>query len=191
MWQNYFKGLLNTCQPDRQYIDKFSNVDIGNTLFTPIDIYTAIKELKSGKSCGLDGLSAEHYKYASDNLPVLLSLVFRCMIVHGYLPKKFMYTVIVPLVKNKKESITDQDNYRPIAITSVCSKISELLILHIYREYLCSKHNQFGFKNGHGTDIGVFALKSIIDYYISLSSFENSWKYVESLSNNLEKISKT
>ncbi len=30
--------------------------------------------------------------------------------------------------------------------------------------------NQFGFKDGHSTDLAVFVLKSIIDYYMSLSS---------------------
>ena len=53
-------------------------------------------------SRGLDGLSPEHYKYASENLYVLLSAVFNCMIVHCYLAMKCMYAVIVPLVKNKK-----------------------------------------------------------------------------------------
>ena len=33
-------------------------------------------------------------------------------------------------------------------------------------EFLNTKHNQFGLKKGHGTDLGVFALK--VEHYILL-----------------------
>ena len=50
-------------------------------------------------------------------------LVFNCMIAHGYLLSKFMVTLIIPIVKDKKCDITDGDNYQ--LITSVTSKIVE------------------------------------------------------------------
>ena len=37
--------------------------------------------------------------------------------------------VIVPLIKDKAGTITAIDNYRPIALASVLSKIIELIIL--------------------------------------------------------------
>ena len=67
------------------------------------------------KSAGLDNLSSEHYKYASDNTYVCLSLVFNHMIAHGNLTSKFMDTFIMPIVKDKKGDITNGDNYQPIA----------------------------------------------------------------------------
>ena len=66
------------------------------------------------KSAGLDHLSGEHYNYAGGNL-----YVFNCMTVHGYLPSKFMDTLIIPTVKDKIGG-----NYWPIAITkSVTSNL--------------------------------------------------------------------
>ena len=47
------------------------------------------------------------------------SLLFNCMMIHSYIPDMFMYTVIIPLLKDKKGDISSSDNYRPIAITSV------------------------------------------------------------------------
>jgi hypothetical protein len=146
------------------------NPNFEKNLLSPTMVYDAIRELKCGKSYGMDGLCAEHYKYASENLYVMLSTVFNCMIIHGYLPSTFMQSVIVPVIKNKKESITEQDNYRPIAIASVSSKIFQLIKLNAYKDLLITNHNQFGFKEKHGTDMGVFALKSVIDFYVSLSS---------------------
>ena len=45
--------------------------------------------------------------------------VFNSMVGHGYFPNELMYTVIIPLVKNKDVNITDTDNYRPMAITTI------------------------------------------------------------------------
>jgi len=82
-----------------------------------------------------------------------------------------MFTIIVPIVKDKKGNLTDKDNYRPIAITSVFSKVFELAILYKYEDVLLSTTcNQFGFKKKCSTDLCVFALKQIVEMYISQSS---------------------
>ena len=72
------------------------------------------------KSCGLDGIYAEHLKYASDKLIPLLSLCFTGMFVHGILPNSLMSVVLVPIIKNKCGSINSKDNYRPIAFAKSC-----------------------------------------------------------------------
>ena len=76
-----------------------------------------------------------------------------------------MKTVIVPIIKDAKGDVSSKDNYRPIAITSVLSKIIEILILNRYESLLCTSDNQFGFKNNGSTDMCVFTLKQVIDYY--------------------------
>ena len=106
--------------------------------------------MKSGKSCGLDGLSSENFKFASRKLSMYLTLVYNCMITHGHVSEKFMLTMIVPIVKDKKSSITVSDNYRPIAITNVASKIVEIILLTKYKENLRTRNNQVGFKPGLG-----------------------------------------
>ena len=75
------------------------------------DVTAATTKLKNGKSPGFDKLQSEHYIFASNKLHVLLSMAFNCMIIHSYIPKALLDTVIVPLVKDKKENITDKDNY--------------------------------------------------------------------------------
>ena len=59
---------------------------------------------------------------------------------------------IILIVKDNKGELTDQDNYRPLAITSVSSKIIELVYIDRYGDLLLSKDNQFGFKRKYGTD---------------------------------------
>ena len=76
-----------------------------------------------------------------------------------------MKTARVPIVKDVKGDVSSKDNYRPIAITSVLSKVIEILVLDRYDALLCTSDNQFGFKNNGSTDMCVFTLKHVIDYY--------------------------
>ena len=81
-----------------------------------------------------------------------------------------MDTVLVSLVKDKKGLLTDKNNYRPIAITSVASKMLEKVILRKVEHLLNTMCYQFGFKTKHSTDLCVFAMKEIINYYHSGST---------------------
>ena len=40
---------------------------------------------------------------------------------HGYLPAEFMKTAIVLIIKCKSGNPADKNNYRPIALVTVCS----------------------------------------------------------------------
>jgi len=55
--------------------------------------------------------------------------LFNLFLKDGYVPSQFMHSVIIPLVKNKCDSLTDINNYRAIAISSVMSKLFEMLLL--------------------------------------------------------------
>ena len=75
-----------------------------------------------------------------------------------------MDTIIVPVVKDKKGDLESKDNYRPIALTTVMSKIFEILILNRYESYVTTTDNQFGFKQSHSTDMCVYTfIKQFIE----------------------------
>ena len=76
----------------------------------------AVKDLKRGQGASLENVSSEYYKYSCDNWFVLLSLVFNFMIANRYPSSRFMETLIIPIVKDKKGDITDGDNYWPFSI---------------------------------------------------------------------------
>ncbi len=84
-----------------------------------------------------DSLISEHFHYASHRLPVLLAVLFKIMLQHGYLPDSFMLAMLVPILKSKTGDITSTGNYRPKALATVCSKIMEtwLVSRHIFFIY--------------------------------------------------------
>ena len=83
----------------------------------------------------------------------------------GYLPTALIETTIVPIVKNKSGNLSDSNNYRPIALATIVSKILESVLLIKCGEYLTSCDNQFGFKSSHSTDLCIYTLKEYIEYY--------------------------
>ena len=64
---------------------------------------------------------------------------------HGYLPSALIKTTIVPIVKNKAGDLSDSNNYGPIAIAIITSKLLESGLLLKFSDYLTTCDNQFGF----------------------------------------------
>ena len=106
----------------------------------------------------------------TDYLYYLLTLLFNMCILHGYLPPQMISTVLIPIIKNKSGDVTDKGNYRPIALSSVISKVFEHIILDRIESFLYTTDNQFGFKAKHATDQCLYLLKEVIDYYKSHNS---------------------
>ena len=75
------------------------------------------------------------------------------MLIHGYLPESAMDTFVIPILKDKKGLLTDRNDYRPVAITSVFSEIADSIILVKYRDVLGSSDKQVDFKFSHSTDL--------------------------------------
>ena len=74
-------------------------------------------------------------------------------------------TTIVHIVKNKCGNISESNNYRPIALATIISKLFELVLLLKCEDYLSTCSNQFDFKKDHSTDLCIYALKEYIEYY--------------------------
>ena len=89
------------------------------------DIESAIGHLDNNKSCGLDGIYAEHLKLCSRRIIPLLAMCFSALFIHGFLPDAMLSVVLVPVIKDKCRKINDSDNYRPIALASAISKVVE------------------------------------------------------------------
>ena len=81
------------------------------------------------------------------------------------MPQSLLETTIVPVIKNKCGSLTDSNNYRPIAVATITSKLLDSIILLKCEEYLLASDSQFGFKDQHSTEFCIYPLLEFIDYY--------------------------
>ena len=167
MWGVHFMNIFNSVQnsTDRAYVMDGINGSLVNWNVTSHDIDGVIKQLKVGKSPGADQIHAEHLIYASHRLKVLLSILCTSIVNHGYVPSQILDVMITPIIKNKTGDTSDKNNYRPIAIATVFSKVLELLIMGKIECFLYTSDNQFGFKKNHGTDMCIHAFRQTIEYY--------------------------
>ena len=50
-----------------------------------------------------------------------MSLLYSSLLIHRFLPDSMMVTVIAPIIKNKAGNLSDNINYRPIALATIAS----------------------------------------------------------------------
>lgn len=169
MWMDCYKSLFNRSKENIR-ITKLNCLYTEELQVTVAEVERAIKNMSRNTAAGPDGLSAEHLIYASNRLPVLLSIVISSMFVHGYMPKDLIHSLLVPIVKNKCGLLTSKNNYRPIALANVITKVIERVILERIEEYLYTCKNQFGFKKKSSTDFCIYTLKELVSMYNALGS---------------------
>ena len=171
LWRLHFENLFN-CVQDLERNDMSFNAEYNDDivgLVTTEEVVTAVQKLDTGKSSGLDGIFAEHLLHCSERLLSMLAECITGFFVHGFLPDSMLSTVLVPIIKDKTGRIDRMDNYRPIALASVMSKVVEIILLNRISKLLSPCSNQFGFQQKLGTDTCIYILKEIVEKYRSLN----------------------
>ena len=118
------------------------NVLKRTTIIEGHEVEAALNYLKTNKSAGPDRLTSVHFKLAGSRLVTLLFMLLTALFHHGYVCINYV-TTIAPLLKYTLCDISNQNNYRPIALCSVASKIIEHIILQRYAEGLGTSDYQY------------------------------------------------
>ena len=92
--------------------------------------------------------------------------MFTIMLQHGYAPKHFMMSSIVPITKGIKSNLKCSENYRPIAISILLSKVFDNIIISQQHDFLFSSTYQFGFKPYFSTVLCSTLLIETIGHYV-------------------------
>ena len=108
--------------------------------------------LKEGAP-GYDDISSKNIKSIKDYISYPLTNIVNLSFEQGVFPKELKIAVIKPLYKGKDPSLFN--NYRPIPLLSVFSKIIERLtynrLLNFIDTHKIFNKLQFGFRNNHST----------------------------------------
>ena len=107
--------------------------------------------LKVHKSPGPDDLSPRVLREAACFISPVLCFIYNQSLSTGTLPDDWRIANIFAL--HKKGSKDNPENYRPISLTSVCSKLLEHIVYSSISRFLDSNNiltpNQHGFRQGH------------------------------------------
>ena len=82
--------------------------------------------------------------------------------------------IIIPLIKDKSGNCNNVNNYRGITLSSIISKLFELCLANLYGDKLNTSYLQFGFKKKLGCANAIYALRSVVDYYVKYNSTVNA-----------------
>lgn len=145
------------------YVSRSNTVNKDKFLLFPTnerEVQNVIKNLKNTNSSGLDEIKTKVIKICSKHLLTSLTKIINKSFSDGSFPDVLKTSKVLPFFKNGSRK--DKNNYRPISLLSVLSKIFEVIFkirLMIYlkeNSILCNE--QYGFRPNSNTQIALYDL---------------------------------
>ena len=129
------------------------------------EVQAAIKALKNGKACGLDGISNEMIKYGQHALVKPLTQLFNHILMSGFYPSAWALGYISPIYKSGNP--LDPSNYRGITITSCVAKVFNSVLNNRLEKFLSDNNiiheAQIGFKKNSRASDHLFILRTLTE----------------------------
>ena len=150
----------------RKRFDKFLGERNEKSIFlyltNPSEISKLLRSLSEKSSYGWDDIPQKLIKSSPFNIIRVLTHIFNLSMKEGIFPEKMKIAKVIPIFK--KGSTANMENYRPISLLPVFSKILERLIYIRLNKFL-KKYNiifnkQSGFREKHSTEHATAYLSS-------------------------------
>ena len=120
---------------------------------TPDLVIATFNQLQIKKSTDWTGLSTSFMKKVINQIADPLAHLFNRSFITGIVPNKFKIAKVSPVLKGGDP--TNIDNYRPISLLSIFSKIHEKIVANVLKSHLYDNEiihqNQFGFQEKNST----------------------------------------
>ena len=102
------------------------------------NIFKLIQSMSSNKASGLDGISCRLLKEAAPIVSPSLAYITNLSITTGIFPDDWKIARVLPIYK--EDNKTNPNNYRPISILPIVSKLIERIVFSQFYAYLM-QHN--------------------------------------------------
>lgn len=143
---------------------KSDNLNFSFREVTYVEVRDAINNLKNKTSKDIYDMNIMLIKSLKDILIIPITKLINLSIKEGIYPSCLKISKVIPVFK--KGEINDMDNYRPITLIPVVSKIYEYLLkaqLYDYFEKNCLfMDNQYGFRAKKSTTLAILDLLEYI-----------------------------
>lgn len=138
----------------------------GNHCINVNDVLSAVKKLQGSKSDGSTEVMSDHIINAGKKLSVYLSLLFTSMLHHGMSPQGMLNGTMVPIPKGRWANLTTSDNFRAITLSSIFSKIIDVIVMSKECDNLITSGLQFSFKPGASTSVCTAMVQETVSYFV-------------------------
>jgi len=149
------------------FYNLLSDKGVKNTVMCHKSVSDFIDKLNYNCSPGIDKITGEHLKHGkTETLCKVLSNLFSCILSWKTVPSVFKVGVIVPILKKPSLNPSDASSYRPVTLSSVFSKILEMIMLPSDNV----SDSQFGFRKGRGTSLACSLYNDVKCYFQYVNS---------------------
>ena len=154
------------------YLKRMNNILFKFSLVTNNDVRLIFKDITPKNSTGIDDLSTRVLKSIQEPLIPILCIIINQSLINGVFPSKLKLAKVKPLYK--KDDASQFENYRPISLLPVISKVFEKVVHKQVYDYFVSNNlffrNQYGYRKYHSTEHA--ALELVDRIYESLDKGE-------------------
>jgi hypothetical protein len=142
-FNTFFNSVFHARTPTPQINEIGTNICV-----TEEGVKRLVKDLKRGKAPGPDTIRREHLHLDLLMVTKILTLIFQHSINLMEVPNNWKMANVVPI--HKKGDKSEPGNYRPVSLTSICSKLLEHIVLSSLNTQIGAKihQNQHGFRKG-------------------------------------------
>ena len=166
------RKILDKLRTDEDFLAAQKTDTFPNSLFlTPVsanEIIKIISRVKTDGAPGPDNIGPKVYKKVKHCIAEPLSYLINLSFTSGNFPSHLKEAVVVPVFKGGDP--TDMSNYRPISLLNTISKFYESAVKTRLESFLESQNlispNQFGFRQGRGTDEAILKLTTTITNFV-------------------------
>ena len=167
-FRSRFEGVNKAPKKDRRPPMNDGNLDEEvNKELTREEFDMNLKDLKNGRSGGIDGIKNELLKGSGAKTKDLLFIFIRNIFRTGYIPED-LNTGRVKLIFKSGDHL-EPGNYRPITVSSVLiklfTKIYGARLSKVLEDNNVLEDNQIGFRPGRGTADAILMINTIINKY--------------------------
>ena len=132
------------------------------------EILDIINSLADKPSCGVDNLNSKFIKTIKNQILYPLETIINQSLSTGIFPSKLKIAKIIPLYKKNEDN--DMNNYRPISLLPIISKIFEKIVQKQLYKYLNDNNllfdSQHGFRTNYSTETAVIELTDYLNTQI-------------------------
>ena len=136
------------------YDQKIAQNSLTDITISHNDVYQAIKNLKTHSSPGPDKIPPKFIKQIACHITAPLTIIFKKSVAQGCIPESWKCAEIIPVYKKNRRP-NSPASYRPVALTSICCKLLERIIMKKLYNYFSNNNlfctDQHGFIKGKST----------------------------------------
>ena len=176
---SYFTSIGQKIAPESNetfdsFSDFFSNKHNHEFHFEQIsenEVLKIINHMQSKDSEDVHGLSTKIIKQISQALYKPITLIINQSFRTGVFPDELKIAKIIPIYKGNESNINEVNNYRPISILPVLSKIFEKIVFNQLYNYFSEQNlffmSQYGFRRDHSTEFATLELTNRIHEHLN------------------------